>query len=65
MERANKRRLSRLWFSNNHTQQHPDWPRWSRRNKLLPNWESMKWKTKKLRNKYRNVWNTKTLVSSK
>lgn len=58
-------KLLRKWFAEKTIWQHPNWPRWSRRNKLLPSWESMKWKTSKLRNKYRNFWNTKILVASK
>lgn len=44
---------------------HPDWPRPQRRSKLLSSWISSRGKTKKLRNKWRRKWNTKTLVLSK
>ena len=60
-----KAALLRQWFAEPTIWQYPDWPRWARRNKLLPSGESMKWKTSKLRKKYRNVCNTKTLVASK
>lgn len=52
------------FFANLHNM-HKDWPRRARRNKLLPSWITIKGKTKKLRNKYRRKWNTKTLVLSK
>jgi len=62
---SQKSKLLREWFAQKNVWQYLDWPRRTRRSKLLPSWKSMKGKTKLLRKKYRNVGNTKTLVASK
>lgn len=65
MSQEIKSKLLRQWFGEKNIWQHPNWARRLRRKKLLPSWETLKWKTSKLRKKYRNVWNTKTLVANK